>query len=309
MHLNFTDEPLEEIVATLEGALGMLESGGRLEVSALDPDLSLGHYAGERLKVGGILYRHRPLRAWLDLAERFGCRLHTPSREGQHILLTFSRLEDTSWHENKGAGSESYGPTSDFSRVEKLEEPTFSLDYAEALRRVGLQCGQCVLSLGVGRGDELLPFIHLYPDTDLTFTGVDHSAGALREARTRFPTGRYTFLEGDLNALGTLELGRFDLVLSIATFQSPGVQGHTLIREVVQQHLTTHGNLILALPNCRYRDGEVLFGAKMKNFARPDLSLVVKDLAFYRKYLQQHGFQVSITGKYYLFLTAIRTQP
>jgi trans-aconitate methyltransferase len=163
-----------------------------------------------------------------------------------------------------------------------------------------------VLSLGVGRGDELIPFETLFPDHELTFTGVDHSASALEGAQRRFPGRHYRFLRADLNDLGALEGGRYDLVVSIATFQSPGVGGHTLIREVVQRRLSERGALILALPNCRYRDGEVVYGAKMKNFARPDLSLVVKDLAFYRKYLQQHRFRVAITGKHYLFLTAVR---
>ncbi len=62
----------------------------------------------------------------------------------------------------------------------------------------------------------------------------------------------------------------------------------------------------MALPNTPNQDGEIVYGARMKNFAQPDLSLVIKDLAFYRKYLHQHRFKVFLTGKYYLFLTAVR---
>ncbi len=306
MRLTFTDEPLEQIIRALQGALETLAPGSVVQVSVLDPDLGPGLYAGEAHVIAGVRYRHRPLQSWLDLAERLGCRLHTPQREGVFMTLGFSRLEASSWHAERASGTEAYGSDSDFSRIKKLEEPTFWLDYTEALTRAGLRAGDRVLSLGIGRGDELLPFSSVYPDTPLTFTGVDHAASALAVARERFPEDSHTFVEADLGALGALELGTFELVLSLATFQSPGVQGHTLVREVVQRHISKRSSLILALPNCRYQGGTVLFGARLKNFARPDLSLLVKDLAFYRKYLQQHGFRVALTGKYYLFLTAVR---
>jgi hypothetical protein len=44
----------------------------------------------------------------------------------------------------------------------------------------------------------------------------------------------------------------------------------------------------------------------MRNFAQPELGLVVKDIAFYRKYLQQHGLHVFVTGRNYLFVTGVR---
>ena len=43
----------------------------------------------------------------------------------------------------------------------------------------------------------------------------------------------------------------------------------------------------------------------MKNFSQPELSLVIKEIAFYRRYLQQHRFQVFVTGKSYLLVTAV----
>ncbi len=43
----------------------------------------------------------------------------------------------------------------------------------------------------------------------------------------------------------------------------------------------------------------------MKNFTQPELGLLIKDVAFYRKYLQQHHKQVFVTGKHYLLVTAI----
>lgn len=303
--MTFTDEPLDRVVEQLKRSLEPLSPGQPFTFYAPNPDLGAGLFTGEMFEHGGKRYRHRPLRVWLELAERLGCRLHTPEPEGALVKFTVSKRADTAWHDDK-AGRETYGDTSAFSRVQKLEEPTFLLDYTDAVKRVSLPPKSRVLSLGVGRGDELIPFGSPFTGRELSFTGIDHSASALTTARARFTGDNYRFIQADLNELGELKLGRFDLIISIATFQSPSVNGHALIREVVQNHLTEHGCLILALPNCRYRDGETVYGAKMKNFAEPDLSLVVKDLAFYRKYLQQHRFRVFVTGKYYLFLTAVR---
>jgi hypothetical protein len=63
--------------------------------------------------------------------------------------------------------------------------------------------------------------------------------------------------------------------------------------------------VIFGWPNCRYVDGEVEFGARVKNLRQPELGLVIKDIAFYRKYLSQHHRQVFVTGKHYLLVTAI----
>ena len=71
--------------------------------------------------------------------------------------------------------------------------------------------------------------------------------------------------------------------------------------------LAPAGAIILGIPNCRYVDGELAHGARMRNFAQPELGLVIKDIAFYRKYLQQHHRQVFVTGKHYLFVTGIPT--
>jgi hypothetical protein len=63
--------------------------------------------------------------------------------------------------------------------------------------------------------------------------------------------------------------------------------------------------LILGFPNCRYFDGEVQLGTRMKNFREPELGLLVKDVAYYRRYLQQHDRQVHVTGSRYLFVTGV----
>lgn len=304
----FTDEPLAEIVGALRLRSATLRPGEPLRFFALNPDAATGLYEGEYVERGGRRFRYRSLRGWGELADRLGCRLSVPKavQADEALLeLTFSKLEPGSWHQGKAPGSEAYGPDSPFSRVQKLEEPTFLLDYQEALTRVALEPESKILSLGVGRGDELGPFAALPHAETFGFTGVDHSAGALEVARTRFPGPNYRFIQADVNDLSGLE-GRFDLAVAVATLQSPGVDDRALLRDLVQNRLDATGSVILALPNSRYEGVTLGYGARLKNLSEPDLSLVIKDASFYRKYLQQHRFRVFVTGRYYLFLTAVR---
>lgn len=304
----FHDEPLILILRHLKATLA--EAGGvRIEVP--DPDLGRGAYPGERVGPGQGLV-HRPLRSWCDLAEGLACRLLTPRGvDATHVSLTFEPLgPEASWHAG-GTSSEDvspqerYGADSDFARVRKLEDAGFLLPWLEALGRVRLPGGARVLDLGVNRGDELAAFAWLEGAPDVTFVGVDHSASALAEARARFPDARHAFLAADLNALPE-GLGRFHLVVSVGTLQSPGVDDHALLRALVQEHLEPEATLVLGFPNSRFRDGEVVYGARVRNLRESDLSLVVKDLSFYRRYLHQHGFRTYLGGKYDLLLTAVR---
>ena len=77
---------------------------------------------------------------------------------------------------------------------------------------------------------------------------------------------------------------------------------------VKQDKIEGHENnsIILGFPNCRHIDGELKYGAKTKNYSEPELSLLINNISFYKRYLQQHKFKVTISGKYYIFLTAIR---
>ncbi len=309
VHLRrFHDEPLILIVRHLQGAL----EAGSACIEVPDPDLGRGYYPGERVGPGGGLV-HRPLRSWCDLADGLSCRLLTPRAvDGTHVSLTFERLgAEASWHAGGEASGETlspqerYGADSEFARVRKLEDAGFLLPWLEALGRIHLPPGARVLDLGVNRGDELAAFAWLEGAPDVTFVGVDHGASALAEARARFPDARHRFVLADLNALPS-DLGRFSLVLSVGTLQSPGVDDHALLRRLVQEHLEPRASLVLGFPNSRFRDGEVVYGARVRNLREPDLSLLVKDLSFYRRYLHQHGFRTFLGGKYDLLLTAVR---
>jgi trans-aconitate methyltransferase len=295
----FRDEPLLNIVAFLWRCLA---DGAPIEIAVLDPDLGRARYAGEWVE--GHL--HRPFRVWVDLAERLGLRLLTP-RPGEPPLveLRFEPLARGSAARGEPTEpSERYGAASEFARVDKREDPGFVLDLADALDRVALGPAPRILDLGVNTGDELALIMELAPRPDATFVAIDHSASALAVARQRFGE-RVQLIEADLNQLGELGLGRFDLVVAIGTLQSAGIDDRALVRRVVQDHLAPAGAVIFGIPNCRYVDGEIEYGARMKNFRQPELGLVIKDIAFYRKYLQQHHRHVFVTGKNYLLVTAI----
>ncbi len=75
---------------------------------------------------------------------------------------------------------------------------------------------------------------------------------------------------------------------------------------LVQERLSPDGAILLGWPNARWRDGELLYGARPRHYPFSELSLVIKDLFWIKKYLQQHKFRVVITGREYLFLEATR---
>lgn len=302
-------EPLTAIIAYLRAQLAAGASVVRLRV--LDPDRGVGLYAGEPVVLEGREHVHRPLRVWVDLAERMGLRLATPRADGEGLVrLEFSPLDERArWEPGEGVpAAEKYGAGSAYQRISKLEDPGLVLDLSDALERVGLGVGARVLDLGVNTGDELALMATLWPELQRTgsFVGVDHSASALAVARERLGGPQHRFVHADLAQLPALELGGpFDLVVSMATLQSPGVDDRALLQHVVQQRLAPGGSLILGVPNCRYLDGEVSYGARTKNFRQPELSLVIAGVAHYRRYLQQHRRKVYVTGKHTLLVTAV----
>jgi SAM-dependent methyltransferase len=273
--------------------------GGERTLRVRDPDLGRGLYAGEN--------GHRPWRVWIDLAERLGLRMLTPRRVDDEVLeLRFEPLARV--REPTVADiTEKYGADSTFARISKHEDPGFVIDLGEALARVPWPAAPRVLDLGVNNGDELALVLALRPELRgaIEIVGVDHSASALAVARARFAGERARFVEADLANLAALDLGRFDLVLSIGTLQSGALDDRALLREVVQHNLAESGSVILGMPNCRYVDGEVEYGARVVNLREPELGLLVKDVAFYRKYLQQHHRRVFVTGKHYMLITGV----
>lgn len=300
----FRDDPLLAILAHVA------QTPGTVTFRVLDPDRARGHYAGEPVIIDGVRYLHRPWRTWLELADRLGLRLATPRpAPPPYIEVILERLavaHSRTPHAADAPATERYGADSPFARLAKHEDPGFVVDLTDAVHRVGLTPDARVLELGVGRGDALVLLGALVPGLIErgTLVGVDHSASALAAARTRLP--RATFHEADLGALDALALGGpFDLVASFSTFQSPSVDDRALLRSIVQRHLTPRGAVILGVPNCAYADGELLAGARVKNYAQAELGTALKDVVFYRRYLQQHGRKVYVTGTHELLVTAV----
>ncbi len=296
-----------------------LRGGGAVEFDVVDPALGAGLYSGEEVRVGGQVVRVRGYRCWVDLAELLGCRMVVVSvsdRSGEtpqgFVRLRFEALDpDGSFHDEASEDpTEKYGTASRYARINKLEEPSFVLGLEAALRRVDLAPRARVLDLGVNTGDELELLRRVTGDErfgGLELVGVDHSASAVARAAERFGGDRCHLVVHDINALSELDLGRFDLLLSVATLHSPSIHNpKQLFMQLMQAHLTPTGAVILGFPNCRWQGGEVLYGAQPPNYNHPELSVVLKDVDWCKRYLQQHSFRVTITGRHYLFLTATR---
>ncbi len=290
--LTFTHEPLSEILPAVRAAL---RERGEVRLNVPDPDAGLGLYAGE-VGPGGV---HRPWSVWTDLADLLGAHLLTPERGEAGRVWLGLRLQ----HAAPAPDADGYGAHSGWQRVNKLEDPVFLLTFVEALRRARPPAGGRVLALGVNAGRELEALPLAFPGQALEVVGVDTEASALEAARARVPHG--TFLPLDVTALPRPELGRFDLIVALSLLQSPGVRADVLLSALRRHHLTGGGGLVLGFPNARYRDGALSYGARMRNFARPDLSLLTADVTDARRDLQKRGFKVFVTGKYEVLLTAI----
>lgn len=290
--LAFTDEPLSGMIPALQRAL---QAGGEVAFTVPNPDAGLGLYAGEDGPAG----MHRPWSVWVDLADALGAHFLTPQQlDGGLVRLHYRTYAPAAEPDAQG-----YHANSDWARVNKLEDPVFLLTFIEALRRVNPPPHGRILALGVNSGRELNALAVAFPGRALEVVGLDINPSALQAARERYPHGH--FLELDVNALPAPGLGRFDLILALSLLQSPGVRGDVLLSALRKHHLSPAGGLILGFPNARYRDGHLSYGARMRNFTRPDLSLLMADVTDARRRLQKQGYKVFVTGKYEVLITAL----
>ena len=291
-----------------------LTDRSEVQFEVLKPDIYSGSYAGTAVTLKGRTYLYRSLRSWLDLAANLHCRMLTPvSASDETIILRFQKLEMHSFHqENPQEKSEKYGTDSSFSSINKNEEPAFLSAYLHALDIAEVAAKKRVLNLGVNRGDEFALIRELLGEETfgaIEFVGIDHSKSAIEEAKSRFNTPNMHFYSHDINALDELNLGCFDLIITVGTLQSPGINYKPFLMELVQNYLGKEGAVILGFPNSRWTDGEMVYGAKMRNYRESDLSLLLSDIDYARRYLQQKKFTVRISGKEYLFLTATSKRP
>ncbi len=308
----FTNETMLEILTLLEAMVSSAEPKETIVFQIQNPDRDAQHYSGSQIDINGVPHRHHSWKAWADLAEILYCRMLTPKPAGKdEVILYFQKLDRSdSFHQTKLQDKkEKYGADSHFSEIYKNEEPAFLFAYLRALHQVKIEDRRSILDLGINSGDEFDLIRTIIDGSDyhqMQLIGIDHSPSAVKKAAAHFPEDNVTFHCHDINHLDELPLPKADLILSIGTLQSPGIDFKPLFMSLVQNYLTPDGAIILGFPNCRWIDGEMIYGAKAPNYNFPEMSLVIKDIYFCKKYLQQHKFRVTITGKDYLFLTATK---
>jgi len=304
----FTDESMLDISTRLKSELEKGETSVEFEV--LNPDCLKSSYAGKEVEIDKHTYIYRGYKAWTDLAELLFCRMLTPTLVDKDIVcLSFEKLDlEDSFHKSEGA-QEKYGVDSPFFQIHKNEEPAFLLPYQHALKNVKIHNRKRVLDLGVNSGDEFELIRSIVDEEaykEIELTGIDHSASAVAFANKHFPEANVNFIEHDINTLDELRLGRFDLIISIGTFQSPGIEFKPFFMSLVQNYLSENGALILGFPNCRWMGGEMIYGAKVPNYSYSEMGMLYSDVIYCKKYLQQKKFRVTLTGKNYVFLTATK---
>ncbi|WP_415405705.1 class I SAM-dependent methyltransferase [Sulfurovum sp. CS9] len=304
----FTHQTMQEILPLLQNRL---KTDSSVSFEVLNPDLGEG-YAGNLITIEDKSYIYRGYKAWTDLAELLMCKMFTP-KESRYPLVTlcFQKLEtQSSFHLNtQGSKEEKYGTESHFFQINKMEEPAFLYYYNQALTNVNIEERTRILNLGINRGDEF-EVIKNRLDTNeyqnMEFVGIDHSKTAIAYAETLFQENNVRFYTKDINHLDTLNLGKFDLLISIGTLQSPSINFKPFFMSLVQNYLEKNGAIILGFPNSRWVGEEMIYGAKAPNYAMSEMSLLYNDVMFCKKYLQQHKYRVTLTGKQYVFLTATK---
>ena len=303
----FTKESLFEIYTILNEEFYKNKNVKRISFEVINPDLFASIYAGTIVEVDNINYVYRGYKAWSDLSQKLSSRMLTPKIASKNsVIITFEKLDKISFHEQDIQVEEKYGTNSIFSLINKNEEPEVLLSYISALDNVKINNRKRVLNLGVNSGEEF-ELVKNYCEEfeNLELVGIDYCESAIKEAKKRFEgDNNVKFYQEDINKLESLDLGKFDLIISIGTLQSSNLEFNKIFMKIVQEHLKKDGAMILGFPNCRWVDGEITYGARVRNYSFSEMSVLFKDAVFCKKYLQQKKFRVTLTGKYYIFLTA-----
>ena len=133
-----------------------------------------------------------------------------------------------------------------------MEEPAFYYYYDQALDNVNIAERTRVLNLGVNRGDEFEVIrnkLDINKYESMEFVGIDHSKTAVEYAEGLFEEENVRFYAEDINHLDTLNLGKFNLLISIGTLQSPSINFKPFFMNLVQNYLEKDSAIILGFPN------------------------------------------------------------
>ena len=301
-----TNENMFEIVLYLENEL---KSFNEVDIEVLNPNIKDDIYAGERLQLNNQEFIYRSYKSWSDLAEILFCKLLIMKLEVTSVQIRFQKLNKTeSFHNDiNDEKNEKYGEDSTFFRINKNEEPSFLYAYMNALKNVKIEEKRNILNLGINKADEfeiIKKLVHEENLNQMNLVGIDYSSSAIEFAKNRFPDENFIFYNYDINKLEELNLKKCDLLISIGTLQSSGLNFKLLFMDLIQNYLEDKGSVILGFPNCRWINGEIIYSAKAANYSYSEQSVLYKDVYFCKKYLQQKKYRVTLTGKNYLFLTA-----
>ncbi|MBP6162918.1 MAG: methyltransferase domain-containing protein [Aliarcobacter sp.] len=301
-----TNENMFEIISYLEKEL---KNNDYVSIEILNPSIKDDIYAGEKLIIDNQEFIYRSFKSWSDLAEILFCKLLIVGLQENKVQIKFQKLNKTeSFHNDvNDEKNEKYGEDSTFFRINKNEEPSFLYAYMNALINVKIEEKKEILNLGINKADEFEVIKNLLDEETLNqmnLVGIDYSSSAIEFSKKRFPSENFTFFNHDINKLEQLNLKKADLIISIGTLQSSGLNFKLLFMDLIQNYLQDKGSIILGFPNCRWINGEMIYGAKAANYSYSEQSVLYKDVYFCKKYLQQKKYRVTLTGKNYLFLTA-----
>ena len=301
-----TNENMFEIISYLEKEL---KNNDYVSIEILNPSIKDDIYAGKKIIINNQEFIYRSFKSWSDLAEILFCKLLIVGLQENKVQIKFQKLNKTeSFHNDvNDEKNEKYGEDSTFFRINKNEEPSFLYAYMNALINVKIEEKKEILNLGINKADEFEVIKNLLDEETLNqmnLVGIDYSSSAIEFSKKRFPSENFIFLNHDINKLEQLNLKKADLIISIGTLQSSGLNFKLLFMDLIQNYLQDKGSIILGFPNCRWINGEMIYGAKAANYSYSEQSVLYKDVYFCKKYLQQKKYRVTLTGKNYLFLTA-----
>ena len=302
----FTNESMLVIISYLEEEV---KNKDEILFEVLNPDVNIDIYAGEILKIENKEFIYRSYKSWCDLAELLFCKMLISSITLNTVVIKLQKLnKNDSFHKDlNDEKNEKYGEQSTFFRINKNEEPAFLYAYMNALKNVKIEEKTNILNLGINKADEFEIIKEMVNEDifkQMNFVGVDYSLSAIDFAKKRFPYENFNFFNHDINKLNELNLKKSDLIISIGTLQSSSLNFKLLFMDLIQNYLEDKGSIILGFPNCRWINGEMIYGAKAANYSYSEQSVLYKDVYFCKKYLQQKKYRVTLTGKNYLFLTA-----
>jgi hypothetical protein len=313
--LDLSQKTLSYIINHISILLSKTKSKEIIEFKVINPDILSSSYNGQKLTINTHTYIYRGFKTYIDLAQNLYCKMLTPMMIDENfIIIRYEKLNiSDSFHQNiqNTQDREKYGIGSIYSEINKNEESAFLIHFLKALENVKIKDGYKILNLGINSGDEF-ELLKSYIDTSniefdsLELTGIDYCPSAIQSANEKFKNhSNIKLINHDISNLSALNLDRFDLIISIGTLQSSNLELKPLFMSIIQNQLAKGGAVIFGFPNCRWIDGEMIYGAKVRNYNFPEMSVLIKDIYFCKKYLQQKRFRTILTGKDYLFLTGV----